>query len=148
MAKQIELKIVKGPVSLKLLENIISASGDSSSIGAQSIFIGRVRADKISGRTVKKIHYEHYRLMTEKVLYEIGESALQKYPIESLCIVHSENDVPVGGISLFVLVSAKHRSASINACNFVVEEIKIKAPIWGKEIFEDETYTWKENTKA
>jgi molybdopterin synthase catalytic subunit len=53
--------------------------------------------------------------------------------------------VKAGEICLFVFVSSKHRKEAFNACQDIVEQIKAMTPIWGKEIFEDETFVWKEN---
>ena len=58
---------------------------------------------------------------------------------------HSLGKVVVGEISLFVFTSSPHRKAAIEACNETVERIKAELPIWGKELFTDETYQWKEN---
>jgi molybdopterin synthase catalytic subunit len=51
--------------------------------------------------------------------------------------------VEAGEISLFVFTSSAHRKAAIDACNETVERIKAELPVWGKELFEDETYQWK-----
>ncbi len=54
--------------------------------------------------------------------------------------------VKAGEICLFVFVSAPRRKVVFEAVEFLVEEIKAKVPIFGKEIFEDDTYVWKKNT--
>ena len=46
---------------------------------------------------------------------------------------------------MFVFVSSPHRQSAFDACRWLVEEIKKDVPIWGKEIFGDETHVWKEN---
>jgi len=51
-----------------------------------------------------------------------------------------------GEISLFVFVSSVHRQMALDACREIVERIKKEVPVWGKEIFEDESYEWKQNT--
>jgi molybdopterin synthase catalytic subunit len=60
-------------------------------------------------------------------------------------IHHSIGAVKAGEICLFVFVSSKHRKASNEAIVHLVEEIKSKAPVFGKEILEDATHVWKEN---
>jgi molybdopterin synthase catalytic subunit len=60
-------------------------------------------------------------------------------------IYHSLGLVKAGEICLFVFTSSKHRKAAIEACNELVERIKAELPIWGKEIFEDNSSQWKEN---
>ncbi len=61
-------------------------------------------------------------------------------------IYHSLGIVPAGEISLFVFTSSVHRQAAIEACTYIVNRLKQEVPVWGKEIFEDDTYTWKQNT--
>ena len=60
-------------------------------------------------------------------------------------IYHSLGRVNAGEISLFVFTSSAHRRAAIDACNEIVERIKKEVPVWGKEIFDDETSQWKVN---
>ena len=56
--------------------------------------------------------------------------------------------VAAGEICLFVFTSSAHRKAAIEACNETVERLKAELPIWGKELFADETYQWKEPSKS
>lgn len=60
-------------------------------------------------------------------------------------VYHSLGRVAVGEISLFVFTSSKHRKAAIAACEETVERLKAELPVWGKEVFEDDSYQWKEN---
>ena len=60
-------------------------------------------------------------------------------------IYHSKGIVKAGEICLFVFTSSKHRNMAMDACRFLVEEIKANVPIFGKEIFEDESHQWKVN---
>ena len=75
----------------------------------------------------------------------IRESIFAKYPLTCMHIYHSLGSVSAGEICLFVFTSSVHRNAAIEACNEVVERIKAELPIWGKEIFSDESHQWKEN---
>ena len=60
-------------------------------------------------------------------------------------IYHSMGRVKVGEICLFVFVSSPHRKEVFEALQYVVEEIKAQVPVFGKEVFEDESYQWKVN---
>ena len=60
-------------------------------------------------------------------------------------IYHSIGLVKAGEICLFVFVSSKNKKDVQQAIEFLVEKIKEKAPIFGKEIFTDDSYTWKKN---
>jgi molybdopterin synthase catalytic subunit len=59
---------------------------------------------------------------------------------------HSLGRVQAGEICLFVFTSSERRKAAQDACAVLVERIKAELPVWGKEIFADENYIWKENT--
>jgi len=114
-------------------------------IGAHSIFLGQVRADEIDGKKVAAIDYTCYEEMAEKIFHEIREAAFGKFDLTCMHIYHSKGIVKAGEICLFVFTSSRHRKLAIDSCAWIVEEIKLKVPVFGKEIFEDETHQWKVN---
>ncbi|WP_045971621.1 molybdenum cofactor biosynthesis protein MoaE [Flavobacterium sp. 316] len=136
---------VQGPISAEFIGNSIAKHQTKTSIGAHNIFLGQVRADEIDGKTVVAIDYSAYEEMAEQNFYEIREAAFEKYDLTCLHIYHSLGLVKAGEICLFVFVSAPRRKVVYEALNYLVEEIKEKVAIFGKEILEDETYTWKKN---
>ena len=83
--------------------------------------------------------------MAEKEVHIIRESAFEKYDLTCMHIYHSNGIVNAGELCLFVFVSSKHRNDAFDACRYIVEEIKKKAPIFGREIFEDDAHQWKVN---
>ena len=91
------------------------------------------------------IDYEAYTELANAKAYEIREAAFAKYPLTCMHIYHSLGRVNAGKICLFVFTSAIHRREAIDACNELVERIKQEVPVWGKEIFDNEQYSWKEN---
>ncbi|MEO5775722.1 MAG: molybdenum cofactor biosynthesis protein MoaE [Flavobacterium sp.] len=137
---------MQGAIAADFIGNSIAKHQSKTTIGAHNIFLGQVRADEIDCKTVAAIEYSAYEEMAEQSFYEIRESAFTKYDLTCLHIYHSLGIVKTGEICLFVFVSAPRRKVVFEAIEFLVEEIKEKAPIFGKEIFEDETYTWKKNT--
>ena len=136
---------VIGPISAEFIGNSIAKHQTKTSIGAHNIFLGQVRADEIDGKTVAAIDYSAYEEMAEQNFHDIREAAFEKYDLTCLHIYHSLGNVKAGEICLFVFVSAPRRKVVYEALNYLVEEIKEKVAIFGKEIFEDETYTWKKN---
>lgn len=137
---------VQGAVAAEFISNSIAKHQSKTSIGAHNIFLGQVRADDIDGKSVVAIDYSAYEEMAEQAFYNIREAAFAKYGLTCLHIYHSLGVVKVGEICLFVFVSAPRRKVVFEALEFLVEEIKEKVPVFGKEILEDETYTWKKNT--
>ncbi|MBS1633758.1 MAG: molybdenum cofactor biosynthesis protein MoaE [Bacteroidetes bacterium] len=136
----------EGPIQATFIGDSIRKHSTKKNIGAHSIFLGQVRNDKINNREVLAIEYTAYREMADQKFHEIREDAFQKYSLICLHIYHSLGRVEAGEISLFVFVSAGHRAEAINACEEIVERIKKEVPVWGKEIFLNNEYQWKENT--
>lgn len=139
--------LVNGPVRPQFIADSIAKHSAKTSIGAHDIFLGQVRNDNIGGKSVKAIAYSAYDEMAEEKFHEIREETFRKFDITCMHIYHSLGEVNAGEICLFVFVSSTHRACAFDACRYIVEEIKNKVPIWGKELFEDDTYAWKVNTK-
>ena len=136
---------MQGPIPPEKIANSIGNHQSKTNIGAHSIFLGQVRADEIEGKRVAGIDYSAYEEMAEKAFYEIRESAFEKYDMTCCHIYHSLGMVKTGELCLFVFTSSAHRKIAIESCEYLVEEIKAKVPIFGKEVFEDETHSWKVN---
>jgi molybdopterin synthase catalytic subunit len=136
---------IDGAITASFIADSIQKHGTKKEIGGHSIFLGQVRADEIAEKKVTAIEYTTYKEMALEKMYEIRENIFAKYPLTCMHVYHSLGKVEAGEISLFVFTSSAHRKAAIDACNETVERIKAELPVWGKELFEDETYQWKEN---
>ncbi len=135
----------EGPITSDFIGQSIAHHQVKTNIGAHQIFLGQVRMDEIEGKKVVAIDYSAHEEMANKAFHEIRESAFDKFDLTCMHIYHSKGIVKAGEICLFVFVSSAHRKAAQEAIEYLVEEIKAKAPIFGKEILEDESYVWKEN---
>ena len=136
---------VQGAIPPEKIAKSIANHQSKTNIGAHSIFLGQIRADEVDAKIVQAIEYSAYEEMAEQVFHEIRESAFSKFDITCAHIYHSMGRVNAGEICLFVFTSSAHRKIAIEACNFFVEEIKAKVPIFGKELFEDDSHQWKVN---
>ena len=136
---------IQGAISSVFICESIAKHQSKTKIGAHNIFLGQVRADEIEGKQVVAIDYSAYEEMAEQSFYEIRESAFAQFELSCLHLYHSLGEVKTGEICLFVFVSAPRRKVVYEALEFLVEAIKEKAPIFGKEIFENASYTWKKN---
>mgnify|MGYP003667935391 CR=1 FL=1 len=112
---------------------------------ANSIAHHQVRADIIDGKKVVAIDYSAYEEMAELEFHKIREEAFSKFNLTCMHIYHSIGPVKTGEICLFVFTSSAHRKEAMDACRFIVEEIKAKVPVFGKEVLEDKSFVWKEN---
>lgn len=136
---------VQGAIPTTLIAKTLSQIQTKKDTGALDIFLGQIRQDFIDRKPVIAIEYSAYEGMAQQKFEEIIKDAHQKYKLTSIQIFHSLGKVGVGEICLFVLVASPHRKEVFNALQQVVEVIKKKVPIFGKEIFEDESYQWKVN---
>jgi molybdopterin synthase catalytic subunit len=135
----------QGPIAASFIADSIQKHETKTNIGGHSIFLGQVRADEIEGKKVTAIEYTAYEAMALEKMHVIREAIFAKYPLVCMHVHHSLGKIAAGKICLFVFTSSSHRQAAIDACTETVERIKAELPVWGKEIFEDEGYQWKEN---
>jgi len=146
MKKKPKKVFIDGPISPEKIATSIAHHQVKTNIGAHDIFLGQVRADEIDGKVVRAIEYSAHEEMAENTFYTIREAAFEKFDLTCMHIYHSLGQVNTGEICLFVFTSSAHRNEAMDACRYLVEEIKTKVPIFGKEIFEDNSHSWKVNT--
>lgn len=143
--KKIKNVFVKGAITPEKIATSIAHHQVKTNIGGHDIFLGQVRADEIDGKKVTAIDYSAYEDMANQAMHEIREAAFERFDLTCMHIYHSLGEVKAGEICLFVFTSSAHRKECFEATRFIVEEIKANAPIFGKEVFEDETHVWKKN---
>ncbi len=134
-----------GAISSEFIGKSIAKHQSSTSIGAHNIFLGQVRSDVIDNKRVKAIEYTAYEDMANSRFHEIREKAFEKFDLTCMHIYHSLGRVNAGEICLFVFVSSPARKMVFKALEYIVEEIKATVPVFGKEIFEDNSHQWKVN---
>ena len=137
---------IEGPISSEFIGESIAKHQSKTTIGAHNIFLGQVRADEIKGKKVSAIEYSAYEELANEKLNEIREEAFEKFDLICMHIYHSLGVINAGEICFFVFVSAKRRKEVYNATEWLVNQVKERTPIFGKEIFEDETHQWKVNS--
>lgn len=136
---------IRGAISPATISDSIAKHQSKTAIGGHSIFLGQVRADDVEGKTVRAIEYTAYEEMAEKEINEIREEAFEQFDLTCAHIFHSLGEIQVGELCFFVFTSSAHRKAAREANQFLVDEIKERVPIFGKENFDDETHQWKVN---
>lgn len=135
----------EGAITPDTISKCIAHHSKKKNIGAHQIFLGQVREDEKNGKKINAIQFEVYEEMAKKVISKIREEIIVKHNLTCAHVLHSKGIVNTGGICFFVFVSSLHRKAATDACSEMVERIKKEVPIFGKEIFEDQTHQWKQN---
>ena len=104
----------------------------NAGIGAVVGFVGYVR-DYNDGDPVAAMTLEHYPGMTEKSLAGIVEQARARWSLHSVVIVHRVGHLLPGEPIVFVGTASAHRQAAFDACNFIMDYLKTRAPFWKRE---------------
>jgi molybdopterin synthase catalytic subunit len=100
--------------------------------GATATFVGTMR-DMNEGDDVSEMTLEHYPAMTEKQLQAIVDEAESRWPIQHTLLTHRVGVISPSDPIVLVAVWSAHRAAAFEACRFLMEDLKHKAPFWKQE---------------
>ena len=103
-----------------------------TSIGGLCSFTGVVR-DIAGGEAISGMTLEHYPGMTEKMLAAIDDEAHARWPLEASLVVHRYGRLEPGDQIVLIIVASPHRAAAFEACHFLIDWLKTKAPFWKLE---------------
>ncbi|WP_342240453.1 molybdopterin synthase catalytic subunit MoaE [Inquilinus sp. OTU3971] len=111
---------------------IAALSDGRTDVGGVASFVGLVR-DIAGGTAVTAMTLEHYPGMTERQLAEIEAEARSRWPLLEVRIVHRVGRLEPGDRIMFCGAASAHRGAALEACAFLMDWLKTKAPFWKKE---------------
>lgn len=137
----IEILEENHPIDINKYTNYVHAP----ECGAIATFYGNTR-DTFEGKTVIELRYEAYVPMAIRCLNSICSSARSKWNLNAIAVAHRLGPVSVGETSVFVAISSVHRVDALDACKFMIDEIKASVPIWKKEVYSNGE-VWKENVE-
>jgi len=101
-------------------------------VGAVATFVGTVR-DVNDGTRVETLTLEHYPGMTEKALEAIVAEAHERFDIYDALVVHRVGTLRPTDQIVLVVVTSAHRGEAFDACRFLMDYLKTRAPFWKKE---------------
>ena len=117
----------------------------SGQYGATACFIGTMR-DFSQRENLSKMTLEHYPEMTTRYLVKLEQQAREQWPLQDCLIVHRVGDVYPGNPIVVIACWSAHRRAALDACNWLIEELKHKAPFWKQEFGPDGAQWVEANT--
>ncbi len=129
--------LVDGPVDPTHADAFVR----SDHAGAVVLFLGTTRRFTASRETTN-LEYEAYNEMAVSTLAQIAESALQRWPVCQVAVIHATGDVPMKQASVCVAVSTPHRADAFEAGRYVIDALKEEATIWKKERYADGSAAW------
>lgn len=113
---------------------------EQGGVGGIASFIGIVRADD----GVEALTLEHYPGMTERTLTDLAAEAADRWSLSAATIVHRVGKLSAGERIVFVGTASAHRSAALQACEFLIDRLKTDAPFWKQEHRSNATPRWVE----
>ncbi len=120
--------LVDGPLDPRPLEAEVRTDED----GAVITFSGVTRNHN-DGQSVEALSYEAYGEMASKLMVDLFQEAMQRFPITRARVAHRLGEVPIGEASILVVVSAQHRAEAFDACRYLMDRVKAEVPIFKKE---------------
>ncbi len=116
--------------------------------GGVASFVGQMRdfrgLDRSTGAPLTAMTLEHYPGMAERQLADVVADAKNRWPIEDVTVIHRHGDFAPGDPIVLVITAAAHRGPAFEACTFIMDWLKTKAPFWKQERGPDGSSTWVE----
>lgn len=128
----IDIQLLSTPLSIQACEAFVN----TPDAGGAVVFIGTVR-NKTKEKSVTRLEFEAYSPMAIAEMRKIAERALEAFSVLKISIHHHVGVLDIGEIPVIIAVSAAHRGAAFDACEFCIDELKKTVPIWKKEVFQD-----------
>ncbi|HMD02588.1 MAG TPA: molybdenum cofactor biosynthesis protein MoaE [Candidatus Baltobacteraceae bacterium] len=135
------IELSEAPLELDALV----AAVRTDACGAVVTFLGVVRESSEDARPVAGLSYEAYADMALPEMRAIADEASRTFGGARVAIVHRTGRLALGEASVAVAVAAPHRAVAFDACEFAIDELKRRVPIWKKEHYRDGAAGWREN---
>jgi molybdopterin synthase catalytic subunit len=113
----------------------------SAADGAAVLFLGTVR-EQNAGRAVSGMRYEAFAEMAESVLLQITQEAAVQAGTDRIAVVHRTGELSIGDVSVAIAVSSPHRGEAFDATRYVIEQIKVRLPVWKHEHYVSGPSRW------
>jgi molybdopterin synthase catalytic subunit len=126
------------------LEALVKAARGPES-GALVTFVGYVRERSDEGRPVDGLHYEAHRELALTEMRAIGAEAAERFGPLRVAIAHRVGELSLGEAAVAIAVGAAHRGVAFDACEYAIDELKKRVPIWKQERYVDGDTRWREN---
>ena len=114
--------------------DVLSSSIQDENAGALVVFEGRVRK-KNQGREVQRLEYEAYETLCHVEFQKIMDEAIRNFSVLEMSCVHRVGILEVGELAVWLGVLAVHRKEAFLACEYGIQELKKRLPIWKKEFY-------------
>jgi molybdopterin synthase catalytic subunit len=119
-------------------QELAALRAGSMRMGGIATFIGCARdfsaSDFLQGREVSKLSFDAYPSMALAEMNKLRDEAIEKFDLLDARIVHRVGDIGAGEQIVLIATGAEHRAPALQACSWLIDELKQRVPIWKKEI--------------
>lgn len=109
--------------------------------GANAVFVGTMR-DFNASNNVESMFLEHYPEMTSRYLEKILNETKKRWEVIDVMILHRVGNLVPDDTIVLISVWSAHRNEAFEACRYIIEELKHRAPFWKKETRDDDSSHW------
>lgn len=117
------------------------ADASAPSCGAVASFVGTVRQSAAvpenADKPVTMLEYEAHPTLAASRMEELAREAVAKWALERVVAIHRIGTCELGEPTVVISCGAAHRGDALDACHWLIDEIKASVPIWKKEIYAD-----------
>lgn len=117
------------------------ADVSAPSCGAVASFVGIVRESAAvpsnSDKSVTMLDYEAHPTLAPERLQEVAQAAVAKWNLERVVAIHRVGACELGEPTVVIACGSAHRGDALDACRWLIDEVKASVPIWKKEIYAD-----------
>ncbi len=119
----------------------------SDAMGGLVTFVGYVRERSDDDRPVSGLSYEAHRELALAELRVVGVEASKKFGAARVAIVHRIGTLRLGEAAVAIAVASAHRATAFDACEYAIDELKLRVPIFKKEHYTSGDAVWRENLR-
>ena len=130
--KTIIIRIEKENLDPNFLRSLVDVDGCGSVVS----FVGLTRGDD-NGVKVERLEFDSWEDKLENILSEIARTSIDKFGIKSVLIAHRTGAVEPSEPIVCIHVGSRHRAAGFEACSWLINQLKLQAPLWKKEVRSD-----------
>tara|TARA_B100000530_G_scaffold267684_1_gene180333 strand:- start:30631 stop:31059 length:429 start_codon:yes stop_codon:yes gene_type:complete len=126
------IRIEKENLDPNFLRSLVDVDGCGSVVS----FVGLTRGDD-NGVKVERLEFDSWEDKLENILSEIAKTSIDKFAIKSVLIAHRTGAVEPSEPIVCIHVGSRHRAAGFEACSWLINQLKLQAPLWKKEVRSD-----------
>jgi molybdopterin synthase catalytic subunit/uncharacterized membrane protein len=131
------VELTEAPIDASALLSFVN----SAASGAVVLFLGTVR-ELTAGRRTVALDYDAYPEMALSKMHELVTEACARWPVEKVAVVHRLGHLKLGEASVAVAVSCPHRREAFETGRYLIDELKVRVPVWKKENWDDGSTEW------